>query len=88
MLSKTERDYLSGKLTLSKSYRRVLNHRIKSKLKQFFMLELPLIQKAGITEFYNVITENNNDKARDLLYNYECGRRDLNPGNGLGRPVY
>ena len=60
MLSKVERDYLSGKITLPKSYERVLRHRIKTKLKQFFMLELPLIQKAGITEFYNGITRNNN----------------------------
>ena len=87
VLSKTERDYLSGKLTMSKSYERVLKYRIKIKLKQFFMLELPLIQKSGITEFYNAITENNNAEIMNPL-NYECGRRDLNPGNGLGRPVY
>ena len=88
MLSKIEHDYLAGKLNISKAYNRVVKYRIKNKLRHFFMLELPLLQKAGITEFYNAITENNNDKADDLLYNYECGRRDLNPGNGLGRPVY
>jgi len=60
MLSKTERDYLSGNLDATKSYKRVLKHRIREKLKQFFEEELPLLEKRGITEFYNGITENNN----------------------------
>ena len=87
MLSKVERDYLSGKLAVPKSYERVLKYRIKIKLRQFLMLELPLIQKAGITEFCTAIAKFNNNELVDPL-NYECGRRDLNPGNGLGRPVY
>ncbi len=31
------------------------------------MLELPLIQQSGITEFNNVITENNNAEVYDPL---------------------
>ena len=65
MFSKIERDYLVGKLDGSRSYERVLKHRVKNKLKQFFMLELPLLQKAGITEFYNGITEINNATVKD-----------------------
>lgn len=59
MLSKKERGYLSEVKT-TKSYDRVLKHRIRKKLKQFFEVELPLLEKKGITEFYNSITENNN----------------------------
>ncbi len=33
-------------------------------MKNFFMLELPLLQKSGITEFYNGITENNNAEVK------------------------
>ncbi len=66
MLSKTERDYLTGRLETSKTYRRVLEHRIRNKLKDFYMLELPLIEKSGITEFRNVVTKNSNAEA--ILY--------------------
>ena len=65
MLSKKERDYLSKKTEFQKSYGRVLRHRIKQKLKNFYMLEMPLIQKSGITEFYNDITKNNNATVKD-----------------------
>jgi len=61
MLSKAERDYLSEVKT-TKSYDRVLKHRIRKKLKQFFEVELPLLDKRGITEFYNDITKINNAK--------------------------
>jgi len=60
VLSKKESDYLSREVKLTKSYERVLKHRIREKLKQFFKVELPLLEKRGITEFYNAITENNN----------------------------
>ena len=63
MLSRTERDYLSGKIDISQSHKRVLKYKIKNKLRDFYMLELPLIQQSGITEFNNIITENNNAEA-------------------------
>ena len=40
-----------------------------------------------ITEFSNMITENSNESA-PIIEENRCGRRDLNPGNGLGRPAY
>ena len=58
MLSKTERDYLLGKIIPSITYKRVLNHRIKNKIKEYYTQELPLIQ--NITEFSNIITELSN----------------------------
>jgi len=60
MLSRIEREYVEGKLITSMLYARVLRFRIKKKLKQFFEEEFPLLEKKGITEFYNGITENNN----------------------------
>ena len=57
MLSKTERDYLSGKRNISKSHARVLKYKIRNKLRDFYMLELPLIENAGVTEFNNIISE-------------------------------
>lgn len=43
MLSKTERDYLSGKLTPSKNYENKILHSIRKKIKTFYNLELPLV---------------------------------------------
>jgi len=60
MFSRKERDYLLQKLKITKSYERVLKHRIREKLKQFYEVELQLLEKRGITEFYNGITKNNN----------------------------
>ena len=57
MLSKKEREYLSGDLKASQKYQRVLEHRIKENLKRFYMLELPLTQRLGITEFSNTTKE-------------------------------
>ena len=57
MLSKKEGEYLSGDLKASQKYQRVLEHRIKEKLKRFYMLELPLTQRLGITEFSNTTKE-------------------------------
>jgi len=71
LLSKIEQDYLSRNLKVTKSYERVLKHRIRKKLKQLFEKELPLLEERDITEFYNGITEfyNKNERAR----------RDSNP---------
>ena len=54
VLSKTERNYLSGIISPSSAHKRVLNHRINKKLRDFFNLEFPLIQNSDITEFSNV----------------------------------
>lgn len=65
MLSKKERDYLSGKREISNSYTRVIEHRIRKKLEQFFRLEMPMIvQNQSVTEFYNKITEISNSGKR------------------------
>jgi len=69
MFSKTERDYLSGNFTPNPQYKRILDHRISSKLKQFKMLEVPLLEKSSVTEFRNIVTDFSNI-MRD--------RRDLN----------
>ena len=59
MLSK--REYLSGELKVSKKYQRVLEHRIKEKLKKFYMLELPLTHAWGlwnlVTILQNLVTQ-------------------------------
>ena len=61
MLSKKERDYISGKLDVSSVYARVIEHRIKKKLERFFRLEMPMImQNHTVTEFCNKITKNSN----------------------------
>ena len=64
MLSKAEQNYISGKYIPSESYRRVLDSRIRKKLKEFYMLELPLL-KSNVTEFSNTITEFSNTSRSD-----------------------
>ncbi len=71
MFSKKEREFLSNPHGVSGSYRRVLRHRIREKLSEFYKVEQPLLEKRGITEFYNGITENHNENGR--------ARRDSNP---------
>ncbi len=67
MLTKTERDYLSGKLTVSRDYGYVIEHRINSKMKQFYRLELPLItQKQNLTVLCKDLTENNNVNLENI----------------------
>ncbi len=44
MLSKTERDYLSGKIQLNKNYEHKIIHSIRNKLKKLEQEELPLIE--------------------------------------------
>jgi len=60
VFSRVEHDYLLDNSNVTKSYERVLKFRIKEKVKKFFDEELQLLEKKGITEFYNGITENNN----------------------------
>ncbi len=58
MLSKTEREYLSGEYIPSITHRRVLNHRIRNKIKEYYTQELSIIQ--NVTEFSNAVTEFSN----------------------------
>ena len=52
MLSKKERDYLDDNNTVPKCYQYVLEHRIKKKIREFVLLELPLIEQSqSLTEF-------------------------------------
>ena len=67
MLSKSEREYLSGELKVSKKYKRVLEHRIKEKLKKFYMLELPLTQRLGVMEVSNNVTEFSNTVKENTI---------------------
>ena len=60
LFSNKERDYLTNTEQLPKSYGYILEHRIKKKLRQFYRLELPLIeQNQNLTEFHKNLTENN-----------------------------
>lgn len=51
MFSKTERKYLSREYISNIRHRRVLDHRIKSKIKEYHIQEYPIIQ--NVTEFSN-----------------------------------
>ncbi len=62
MLSKTERNYISGTFSPSYAHKRVLDHRINKKLKDFYKNELPVIQNSSVIEFSNV-TEFSNTKS-------------------------
>jgi hypothetical protein len=64
MLSKTERNYLSGNYIPSITHRRVLNYRIRNKIKEFYSNELPIIQ--NITEFSNTVTEFSNTSSNHI----------------------
>ena len=48
MLSKKEREYLSGKLNLSNNYQRKIEHSIRKKLGVFRELELPLLRRSEV----------------------------------------
>jgi hypothetical protein len=74
MLSKTEREYLSGTFSPTYSHKRVLNHRIRKKLKELFNLELPLIQNSNVTEIRNYVTKFSNDVF------HECGKLKVPEG--------
>jgi hypothetical protein len=61
MLSKAERNYLSGKISPSFTHKRVLEHRIKKKFDKLLKSELPLIQNSSVTEIRNYVTKFSND---------------------------
>ena len=75
MLSKTERDYLLGEYIPSTTHRRVLNHRIKNKIKEYYTQDYPIIQ--NVTEFSNAITEFSNTSVNHKRK--QSLERDLNP---------
>ena len=50
MLSKKEREYLSGKLKLSKNYEHKIEHSIRKKIKTLYQTELPLLQNLSWVE--------------------------------------
>ena len=52
LLTRKERDWLLGKLDLSKSYEYRLKSSIKKKIQTFVNLELPLLIKNNIIIFY------------------------------------
>ena len=62
MFSKTERDYLMCKVTPSYAHKRVLDHRIKKKISDFYKNEYPLIEKFSVNNFSNNVTEFSNNK--------------------------
>ena len=89
MLSKKERDYLLGVFSPSYSHKRVLNHRINKKLKDFFNSELPLIQNSSVTDFSNNVTEFSNTHRTEaqsdlILTQYIRDNREAIKENGLG----
>jgi hypothetical protein len=62
MFSKTERGYLSGIISPSNIHKRVLDHRIKKKINEFYKNEFPLIQNSSVIDFSNSVTEFSNNK--------------------------
>ena len=85
MLSKSERDYLSGSFSPSYAHKRVLDHRIKKKINDFYKNEFPLIEKFFVSDFSNTVTEFSNNKIisegmRSPVYEVKQSLgRDLNP---------
>ena len=67
MLSKTEREYLQGKYQPTNAHKRFLNHRIKKKLKEFYQLELPLIQNTNVSDFTNIVSEFTNNSIDNSI---------------------
>ena len=74
MLSKTEREYLQGKYHPNKSHKRFIKYKIKKKLKEFYQLELPLIQNSSVSDFTNIISEFTNTLDNDSVKTRSPGR--------------
>jgi hypothetical protein len=91
MLSKREREYLSGRLEVSKDYERRLLYSIRKKLKEYYYLELPLIQGhsalrdlvTSVTEFCNSVNDDNSNANRRIDTNNVNNLR--NSSNNLVR---
>ena len=78
MLSKREREYLSGKLKLSKNYQYKIEHSIRKKIKTLYQTELPLLQNSNCAE------ESRREASRPdrlgKLTSYQSGLTPLNSG--------
>ncbi len=58
VLSRIEREYLTGAKSTPRYYRYVMENRIRNKLKRFYRLELPLIlSNPNLTKFHKDLTE-------------------------------
>ena len=85
MFSKTEQNYISGSFSPSNSYKRVLEHRIKKKIDDFYQNEFPLIEKFSVSNISNNVTEFSNNKiiCEATRSPFSEGKqslgRDLNP---------
>ena len=82
VLSKTERGYISGIFSPSYAHKRVLDHRINKKLKEFFRLELPLIQNSSVTTFVNIMTEFSNNQCTEAHGEKSQLKLSLTPRRG------
>jgi hypothetical protein len=87
MFSKTEQDYLSGIFSPSYSHKRVLDHRIRKKIYEFYKNEFPLIQKYSVSDFSNNVTEFSNNKitCEAMRSPFSEGKRSLGCGS-ITRP--
>ena len=66
MLSKTEREFLQGNYHPSTNHKRFLRHKIKKKLREFYQLELPLIQNSSVSDFTNVVSDFTNGNFKNF----------------------
>jgi hypothetical protein len=74
MLSKTEKQFLEGNYAPSANHRRFLRHNINKKLKEFYELELPLLQNTNVSEFTNGVSEfTNRSRSDGILESLERG---------------
>ncbi len=81
MLSKTERAYLTGVFSPSYAHKRVLDHRIKKKINEFYKNEFPLIQKSSVTNFSNITEFSNNKITCEAMRSpFSEGKRSLERG--------
>jgi hypothetical protein len=82
VLSKTEKEYILGKYTPNKNYKRFLDHKIKKKIKKFYVNELPLIQNSSVSDFANTVSNftNNNLIAEGTRSPFSEGKWSLERG--------
>ena len=82
MLSKTEREYLSGTYSPSYAHKRFLDHKIKRKIKEFYQLELPLIQNATVGNFATNVSEFAYNQCTEALGEKSQLKLSLTPRRG------
>jgi hypothetical protein len=87
VFSKTEREFLRGKYLPSDNHKRFLNYKIKQK--EFYQLELPLIQNSSVSDFANIVSEFTNINCTEAQ-NYNFQKENMHDQmntiqkNGLG----